>query len=170
MKGYRQMLRDKMPSMMDLALRYCKAKADWIEHCYNNFIRVVPQEERSTVVKEMLGIAKKPGCKKVLTQDDYIMLALYGYKRKQIATPDKSKLYYTFKETINWDKLEPSEVEFWEGVCKIVDWFSKTYAYIENDYRISKSIGRSSSEIEQELQDKYKLNDQLLNFIIENLK
>ena len=81
-----------MPLMMDLALRYCKAKEEWINHCYNNFIRVVPQSERSVTVKEMLGIVKRPGCKKLLTKDDYIMLALYGLKRKEIPTQEYSQL------------------------------------------------------------------------------
>lgn len=170
MSGYKSMLRDRMPRMMSLALKYCKAKEDWIEHCYNNFIRVVPQSERSVTVKEMLGICKKPGCKKLLTQDDYIMMALYGYKRKDIPTQDLSQLYYTFKETIDWEGLDDSEVNFWTGVCNAVNWFSKTYAYIENDYRISVSIGKSEEFIKDELKSRYKLDDNLLRYLINSFK
>jgi len=168
--GYRAMLRDRMPLMMNLALLYCKAKEDWIEHCYNNFIRVVPQSERSATVKEMLGLIKKPGCKKMFTQDDYIMLAMYGYKRKEIQSPDKSKLYYTFKETIYWDELSDDDKEFWEGVCSIVNWFSNTYTYIENDYRISRSVGKNEQQIKEEIISRYKLDTNLANYLIKCFK
>lgn len=168
--GYRAMLRDRMPLMMNLALLYCKAKEDWIEHCYNNFIRVVPQSERSATVKEMLGLIKKPGCKKMFTQDDYIMLAMYGYKKKEIKSPDKSKLYYTFKETIYWDELSDDDKEFWEGVCSIVNWFSNTYTYIENDYRISRSVGKNEQQIKEEIISRYKLDSNLANYLIKCFK
>lgn len=153
---------------MDLALKYCKAKEEWINHCYNNFIRVVPQSERSVTVKEMLGISKKPGCKKLLTQDDYIMMALYGYKRKEIPTQEHSTLYYTFKETIDWEELDPSEVDFWNGVCNVVNWFSKMYTYIESDYRISVNIGKSKDDIRKELKTRYKLDDNLTTYLIKS--
>lgn len=155
---------------MSLALKYCKAKEDWINHCYNNFIRTVPQSERSVTVKEMLGIVKRPGCKKLLTQDDYIMLALYGYKRKEVPTQEHSQLYHTFRETIDWDSLNSSDGEFWKGVCNVVDWFSRSYAYIENDYRISISIGKNADVIRNELKSRYKLNDNLTTYLIKCFK
>lgn len=170
MTGYRAMLRDRMPLIMNLALLYCKAKEDWIEHCYNNFIRVVPQSERSTTVKEMLGLAKRPGCKKIFTQDDYLMFAMYGYKKKEIEEPDKTKLYYTFKETIDWDELSADEIEFWEGVNDIVNWFSNTYTYIENDYRISIATGKNEQQIKEEIISRYKLDVGLANYLIKCFK
>ena len=170
MTGYKAMLRDRMPEMMSLALLYCRAKEDWINHCYNNFIRVVPQCDRSRTVKEMLGLVKRPGCKKMLTQDDYIMLALYGYKKKEIEEPDKSKLYYTFRETIDWDGLSANEIDFWEGVCNIVNWFSNTYTYIENDYRISTTIGKNEQQIKQEIISRYRLDERLANYLIKCFK
>lgn len=170
MTGYRAMLKARMPKIMSFALIYCKAKESWVEHCYNNFIRVVPQKDRSRTVKEMLGLSKRPGCKKYFTQDDYLLLALYGYKYKPMSTPEKSKLYYTFRETINWDELDSDDTDFWEGVCNMVNWFSDTYAYIENDYRISVSIGKTEQIIKEDLKSRYKLDDQLTKYLIKCFK
>lgn len=170
MNGYKGMLRDRMPLMIDLALKYCKCKDEWINHCYNNFIRVVPQEDRSRTVKEMLGICKRPGCKRLLTQDDYIMLALYGYRRKDLPSIETDKLYYSFSETINWKELDEAGKTFWNSVCGIVNWFKTTYVYVENDYRISVIIGKSEESIKSEIKLRYKLSDNLLDYLLKCFK
>ena len=54
-KGYRQMLCDRMPQTLDIALRWCKAKNKWVDYVYDNTIKKYPQKERSRAVKQVLG-------------------------------------------------------------------------------------------------------------------
>ena len=54
--GYRQMLCDRMPQTLDIALRWCKAKNKWVDYVYDHFIQKYPQNERSRAVKQVLGL------------------------------------------------------------------------------------------------------------------
>ena len=38
--GYKEMLRDRCPKMVNYALKWRKAKEKWIDHVYSNFIGI----------------------------------------------------------------------------------------------------------------------------------
>lgn len=187
--GYKEMLRDRMPRTLSLALKWCKAKEKWLSYVYSNHIKVVPKNMRSNIVKQCLGL--KP---KWTTSDMHAYLPLKGVSHERIddfietTSPQALTrlLSMDFKDTILWDKLTEEEYAYWYRVTSWVIWFRSTYAYIQNTYEISKSIGRSTEDIKVEIiqrflsqlmptdtddeetkQAKYNYVDNLVNYLVD---
>lgn len=153
--GYKGMLRDRCPKVVNYALKWQKAKERWIEHAYVNFIKLyVDNKERNHATRIVLGIAK-------------------FYRN------------FDFHKSIEWDNLLPEDKLYWERVEGWVNWFMKNYAYIENMYEISRKAGKSEFDIkveiinsylktllpspdmkEEEKQAKYAYVDSLVDFLI----
>lgn len=153
--GYKGMLRDRCPKVVDYALKWQKAKERWIDHAYVNFIKFYcDNNERKHATRIILGIAK-------------------FYRN------------FEFDKSIDWDNLTPEEKAYWERVSSWVDWFRKKYAYMENAYQISRNAGKNDFDIkvelingylsallpskdmtEEEKQAKYKYVDNLVDFLI----
>lgn len=45
MVGYKTMLRNNIPKTLNLALLWCKSKEKWINHVYDNFIKIYINKE-----------------------------------------------------------------------------------------------------------------------------
>lgn len=119
--GYRQMLRDRTPKTVILALKWRKALEAWLDHVYKTRIWIyVSNEERKKETKCVLDRKNKP-------TDEW------------------------FADTIDWDNLNAEEKEHWENICEWVSWFYKRYQYVENSYDISKKVGKSVEEIKLEI-------------------
>lgn len=169
--GYKQMLRDRMPKLLDLALRWCKAKNRWIDYVYENIVKKNSVEKRSNVVKIILGI--KQDYKRQEIYDKLRYVEFKDVTREQVNKIPKSELYMKFSKTINWQKLsreDPEMFEYWKIVTEWVDWFSKSYLYIEDTYKHSKRWGMSDIEIAIVLKDKYDIDINLANFLIKSFK
>lgn len=120
--GYKEMLRDRCPVVVDYALKYCKAKNRWIEHTYNSFIKFyVNKRERDIATRKTLGIVK-----------------------------GKPKLF-DFHSTIDWDNISSEEQEYWEYIESWVEWFRCCFGGIQNKYEISIKVGESEDAFKQEL-------------------
>jgi hypothetical protein len=123
--GYKEMLRDRLPQVVDYALKWQKAKERWIDHAYRNFIRLYcDNNERYHTTRIILGIAK--------------------YYRN-----------FEFDKSIDWDNLMPEETAYWRRVSSWVRWFRTQYAYMENMYDISLKSGKSEFDIKVELINRY---------------
>ena len=153
--GYKEMLRDRCPTVVDYALKWQKAKERWIDHAYARFIKIYcANDERKHVTRIILGIAK-------------------FYRN------------FEFDKSIDWDNLTKEETEYWKRVSSWVKWFMKNYAYMENAYQISREAGKNEMDIkiqiinsylstllpsedmtEEEKQAKYKYVDDLIDFLI----
>ena len=155
--GYREMLRDRCPKVIDYALKWQKAKEKWIDHAYTYFVRLYGDE---------------------LNKDDKIVRTKSGIKKGKVKEFD-------FKKSIDWDNLSDEDTTYWKRVTSWVNWFSTTYAYIENAYKISKQIGKDDDDIkieiinsylsalmpsdkcsEEERQAKYQYVDNFVNFLM----
>ena len=154
--GYKGMLRDRCPKVVNYALKWQKAKERWINHAYINFIKIYcDKRERNNATRIILGIAK-------------------FYRN------------FEFDKSIDWENLTPEETIYWKRVSSWVEWFMKTYAYIENSYEISRQNGKDEFSIkvelingylskllpdktddEEEKQAKYNYVDKLVNFLID---
>lgn len=109
--SYKDMLRNRVPKTVDLALKWCKSKNNWVDHVYEHFIHFVADKKiRYEITRTVLGIS------------DY----------------DRN---FNFHKTIEWDNIEEDEKEKWEKVEKWVTWFEKNMIYIENSYDILKKKG-----------------------------
>ena len=119
--GYKGMLRDRCPKVVDYALKWQKAKERWIEHAYNQFIKIyIDNSERYHTTRIILGIAK-------------------FYRN------------FEFDKSIDWENLTKEEELYWRRISSWVRWFRTNYAYMENAYKISKEVGKSEFDIKVEL-------------------
>ena len=154
--GYKGMLRDRCPKVVDYALKWCKAKERWIEHTYNRFIKIYANKDnRNNATRIVLGIGKK---------------------HKE----------FDFDKSIDWDNITQEEKDYWSRVSSWVTWFRTYYAYVEQTYRFSKNSGKDMFSIkvdiinsylskllpaqdmsEEEKQAKYNYVDKLVDYLIE---
>lgn len=120
--GYREMLRDRCPKLVNYALKWCKAKEKWLDHVYNNWIWIyVSNEERYNAAKNVLGIKDTRKGKKIQT--------------------------FKFADTIMWDNLSDEEKNYWTRVSAWVSWFQQKFAYIKNTYDVLNTTGKDISTI-----------------------
>lgn len=153
--GYKSMLRDRCPEVVDYALKWQKAKERWVNHAYVNFIKFyVDNKEKNHATRIILGIAK-------------------FYRN------------FEFDKSIDWENLTDEETMYWKRVSSWVGWFMKNYAYIENMYNISRQTGKDEMNIkiqiinsylstllpteensDEEKRAKYEYVDKLVNFLI----
>lgn len=154
--GYKGMLRDRCPTVVNYALKWQKAKERWIDHAYERFIKIyVKKQERYNTTRIVLGIAK-------------------FYRN------------FIFDKSIDWDNLTQEETKYWKRVSSWVEWFTTRYAYIENAYIISRKTGKNEFDAKIEIinsylssllpektddeetkQAKYKYVDRLVNFLVD---
>ena len=171
-KGYRQMLCDRMPQTLDIALRWCKAKNKWVDHVYDNIIQKHPQCERSKAVKQVLGLLDY--------YDSYeIIMYFRTIGKKQCKDIPKDDLKLSFNETINWQALASKDIDElnnWQAIVSWVTWFKYWYQYIENTAKISMTKGKVYSEIRKEIEDTYlskvdaPIKEKLSAFLVDNIK
>lgn len=169
--GYREMLRDRCPKVIDYALKWRKAKEKWIEHAYNYFVKLYGDETKNNKIIRSAKDNKR-----------HVINILLGIKKGK---PKE----FDFSKSIDWDNLTDEETAYWKVVISWVNWFRTTYAYIENAYNISKTAGKSDYEIkieiinsylyglmpsndcsEEEKQAKYQYVDNFVNFLMRCLK
>lgn len=130
MKGYKAMIRDKCPYIVNLALKWCtefgrlvnlqrdpedrvlyKVKERWIDRVYKeNVVLYTTKDEKNSSVRKALGI-------------------------------HKGKQEFNFADSINMENINPKfeqgELAFWKWVQTWVQWFQKHYKYIECIYQVS---------------------------------
>ena len=132
--GYRGMLRDRCPTVVDYALKLAKAKEKWVEHSYCYFIKILGSE--LDLNNRVLHTAAEN--KRV------VMKILLGLKKGK-------PINFDFHRTIDWDNLTKDETSFWQDVELWVNWFRTKYAYAQNAYEISRGKGKSEFDLKVEL-------------------
>lgn len=157
--GYKEMLRDRCPIVVDWALKWCKAKTRWIDHCYEKFIGIYKANtERYEATRICLGISGK-------------------YRD------------FDFHKTVDWDNLTEDETKYWNYVESWVKWFRETMLFIEEEYKFSREKGMNDFDIKVKIistylrsflptdkdtkeakESKYKLADDLADYLLECLK
>ena len=154
--GYKGMLRDRCPKVVDYALKWCKAKGRWIEHTYSRFIKIYANKDnRNNATRIVLGIGEE--------------------KHRE----------FDFDRSIDWDNITQEERDYWSRVSSWVTWFRTYYAYVEQTYRSSQDhnddimttkikiingylskLLPEAEESEESKQIKYKYVDDLVDFLI----
>lgn len=120
--GYKGMLRDRCPEVVNYALKWQKAKERWINHAYANFIKFyVNKQDKDHATRIILGIAK-------------------FYRN------------FEFDKSIDWDNLADEEEKiYWKRVSSWVRWFMKEYMYIEETYNTFKQRGWDEFDVKVKL-------------------
>lgn len=121
MTGYKAMLSDRLPFVVNIALKWCETKGRWVNHVYNSQIKLfVHKSDRDYAVRCVLGIAKRHPV-------------------------------FNFKDTIDWNNLTQEDHEHWTWVQDWVNWFQKHYYSIENAITNSRLVGENTSYIVNEI-------------------
>jgi hypothetical protein len=171
MTGYKAMLRDRMPLMLDLALKWCKAKERWINYVYDNIIKKYPQDKRSLVVKQILGIKQRWKRQEIYDQLRYVEFK--PITREQVDRIPKSELYMKFTDTIDWSTLskeDPDMYEYWRNVSGWVEWFSTTHLSAQSTYDLSKRWAMTEDDIKPILMSKYDIDSKFTDYLIKSFK
>lgn len=169
MSGYKQMLRDRMPEMLNYALTYCKAKSRWIDYVYDNLIKKYSERDRSTAVKVVLGVKQMYKRKELYDKIRYNMFKPTKITKEEVDAVPKSELYMSFKRTIDFEKLEkedPDMCQYWKDVASWVDWFSMSYVSVRDTYLHAKKWQMTNAEIRASLMAKYSIDGKLVDFLI----
>ena len=156
-KGYKAMIRDRCPHVVDLALKWCtelgrlvnqqiddpkkrfayKVKSRWIARVYKENVAIyTTKDEKDSSVRKALGI----------------------HRGKQV---------FNFAYSINLESINKTwnaqERKFWIWVNSWVNWFIDNYKYVENIYINS---GGKNDAWKQYVENKTKyLEDYLEDFI-----
>ncbi len=160
-----------MPLMLDLALRWCKAKERWIDYVYDNIIKKYPKEKRLIVVKQVLGIKQRWKRQEIFDHIKYSELK--PITREQVDEIPKSELYMSFKDTFDWSKLQIEDhdmYEYWKEVADWVDWFSTSHIPIESLYQECCRWRMSKEETIGVIMSRYSIDRKLTEFLIKSFK
>lgn len=136
-KGYKQMLSDRLPLTVNMALLWCKAKTRWIDYVYDTYVRIMVHKcDKTSVVKNILGIYKH-------------------------------KYHFDFANTIEWQELNENDLKYWKSVEKWVTWFKETGKYFENHINSMKQKNLSFNDAVIDFSKEFKLQDmKLVTFIL----
>jgi hypothetical protein len=171
MTGYKAMIRDRMPLMLDLALKWCKAKERWINYVYDNIVRKYPENKRSIVVKQILGIKQR--WKRQEIYDTFRYVEFKPVTKTQVDNIPKSELYMKFSDTIDWavlSKEDPNMYEYWQAVASWVDWFSMNHLSAERTYKLSEQWAMSTDDVKPILMSKYGIDSKFADYLIKSFK
>lgn len=147
--GFREMLRDRCPSTVDLALKWCKAKTAWVNLVYEQLISIYPaKKDRYEATKIALGL------KKTL----------------------RNQNGFNFHYCIDWDRLTPEELDVWKDIEAWVLWFTKNYLYVENGYIVYRNNGNTEENIKETLKKQHMSEfsddtaEKLITYLIKEFK
>lgn len=171
MKGYKAMIRDRMPLMLNLALKWCRAKERWIDYVYDNIVKKYPEHKRSVVVKQILGIKQRWKRQEIYDQLRYVEFK--PVTQEQVNVIPKSELYMKFKDTIDWTTLskeDPDMYSYWQAVASWVEWFSTTHLSAKETYEHSQRWAISTDDIKPILMSKYGIDSKFADYLIKSFK
>lgn len=144
--GYKAMIRDRVPNTVDLALKWLKIKTKWVDHVYYSFVWYLSDKK----------------------DRNYQVRAILGIAKHQ--------RNFVFKDTIDWDNLDPEEIVFWENICNWVKWFEESLLPIKETYETLKLKGTDEESIKTYICNKRfqalteEQQDSLYKCIIEHIK
>lgn len=143
--GYKAMLRDRVPFVVNLALKWCNAKGNWVDHVYDSQISIyAAKEDRYDATRHVLGLKK--------------------HNRE-----------FDFHKSIDWDNITSEESEYWRQIEVWVTWFKVNHIYIKNIYDGSVEKGKPIDAIKDEIKNYLSssvdpsLWDKLVTFLINNM-
>lgn len=133
--GYKEMLRNRLPVYVDLALRWCHVKELWINHVYDSQINIYAnKQERYNATRIVLGLSSK-------------------------------ERVFKFEDSIDWVWISEEEKERIQPAIGWINFFKATFPYIENKWKVNLSLGKSEQDFIEELSSGYlkTVNDSIKN-------
>lgn len=133
--GYKEMLRNRLPDYVDLALKWCRVKELWINLVYNSQINIlVDKQERYNTTRIILGLSSK-------------------------------RRVFDFEDSIDWDWISEEEKARMKPAIGWINFFKATFPYIENKWKVNLSLGKTEQDFIEELSSEYlkTVNDSIKN-------
>lgn len=133
--GYKEMLRNRLPDYVDLALKWCKVKELWINHVYDSQINIyADKQERYNATRIILGLSSK-------------------------------ERVFKFEDSIDWVWITEEEKARIRPVIGWINFFKTIFPYIENKWKVNLSLGKTEQEFIDELSSGYlkTVNDSVRN-------
>lgn len=133
--GYKEMLRNRLPDYVDLALKWCKVKELWINHVYDSQINIyADKQERYNATRIALGLSSK-------------------------------ERIFKFEDSIDWVWITEEEKERLKPAIGWINFFKTIFPYIENKWKVNLSLGKTEQEFIDELSSGYlkTVNDSVRN-------
>lgn len=127
--SYKEMLRNRIPIELDLTLKWCKCKTQWVNYVYSEFVQIFSdKKERDKTIRYIL--------KKKIMPDPY-----GTYKDK-----------FDFHGCINWDWLDKNDEEYWRTVEEWFNWFDHYVPLLQTSDDILVLLNSEDIEQKEELQ------------------
>lgn len=143
--GYKAMLRDRVPYVVNLALLWCNSKGSWINHVYEMQIAIyVNKKDRDDATRHVLGLKKH----------------------------NKG---FNFHESIDWGNLSADDKAKWKDIEAWVTWFQVHHMYIKYICDCALAKGEKVDTIKESVKKYLSssvdpsLWDKLVTFLINNL-
>lgn len=142
--GYRGMLRDRIPLVADIVLRYLSLKGKWIDHVYKHFISIYcSNTDKDLATRTILGISSK-------------------YRS------------FDFDKTISWENISEEEEKHWKYASGVIKWLSKYGITLESYYKelLCELHNPTIDDLADKICKRYKLekNYEFIKFVIKNIK
>lgn len=150
--GYKEMLRDRCPFVLNAALKWCKAKDKWIDYIYYTHVKKYPKNQRSLAVKRVLGLKNVTTRREIYDHYRYVQFNKNITWEKVLSIPNDT-LKMSFGETIDYETLYQENIEeykYWKWVERWVIWFRKNLLPIEYIYKSGK-YRKSEEDIKIEI-------------------
>lgn len=149
MNGYRKMISDRIPSVWDMTIRWCKCRKRFIEFVYDNIVRpynndvMHTKKERAKIISKLLKEELNP-------------------------------MSTSFREVVRLKKLlqynQIIEFQYWKSVADWNDFFATRALYVKNSCQISrKTRGATTEELVKEVAENFGMDSKLAEYIIKSL-
>lgn len=141
--GYKNMIRDRIPIVWELALKYNKCKKIYVDRVYYCYIKRYNNHWNKKEINKM--------------KSDTI---------KNLMNPAKTE----FIDTVNVDIVKnKEEYEYWTNIASWVKWFARNSMYIFQEIK-DLEITKNDDEISEIISKKFSLDTKLSQFLVKHKK
>ena len=149
MNGYRKMISDRIPSVWDMTIRWCKCRNRFIEYVYDNVVRPYKTDVMHSRKEKAKLISKQ-------------------------LKDELNPMSTSFRETVRLTKLltynKTEDFNYWKVVADWNDFFATRALYIKSSCIHSRSRSATTKELIVEISERYEIDPKLAEFIIKTSK
>ena len=171
--GFKGMLSDRMPEVLDIAAKRCRLKGEYIDYLYKNFLKNQNNSKKKEIVKELCGLIPVIKNKEEFTELWYRFCPKERLNNKKLNNFPPKGYSYNFSNTIDWNVLKNTDKDLYLKFLLLDGWykyFSKWYIYIKEVCLSNKKNGICIENTIKVLRKNFRLDDGTIKFILKYLK
>ena len=143
------MISDRIPSVWDMTIRWCKCRNRFIEYVYDNVVRPYKTDVMHSRKEKAKLISKQ-------------------------LKDELNPMSTSFRETVRLTKLltynKTEDFNYWKVVADWNDFFATRALYIKSSCIHSRSRSATTKELIVEISERYEIDPKLAEFIIKTSK